>query len=326
LVQFTTNLTQLARQAERDTATRGARQFLARWLRRPQWETREIYAAVPHLVPQLWKGQQPLPLLLDCTFVGTGGQGWTVFQVSLPWQRRALPVYRVVTTRTAPEWGQTEVLLAACGWLAQVLPGPRSRYVLVMDRGFPSNRLLTELQALGWRFVLRLKDDWKVTHPRFTGRLRDLPAAAQPQLWQQAVLGACRAGKPVGQRGCQVQLVAYHGAGYQEPWYLATTERNAAQAVALYRQRMQIEAEFRDLKGPWGLDALAGWWCREAVERFLAWIAVYEWRLAYLWCVHELATRRQNYQAYGAISWFRTTREWVARQLRIPKEASLACL
>lgn len=325
LVRFTPNLTQLARQADRETPARGARQFFARWLRRPQWKVEYIYAALPQLVPAIWRGQKRVPLLLDCTHLGGGGTGWTVFQVSLPWQRRALPVYRVVTSRSQPEWGQTEVLLAACGWLAQVLPGPRSRYVLVMDRGFPSHRLIQELQALGWRFVLRVNDDWKLTHPQFTGRLRDL-RAREARLYRDAVLGRWERGKPLPRCSCRVQLVAFRGEGYQDTWYLATTEACAATAVAIYRQRMQIEAEFRDLKGPWGLDTLMEWCDREAVARFLAWVAVYEWRLAFLWCAHQLHAQRPDYQAYGGLSWFRTTQEWIARQLRLPKTLSLACL
>ena len=39
-----------------------------------------------------------------------------------------------------------------------------------------------------------------------------------------------------------------------------------------------------------------------AVDSFLAWVAVYEWRLAHLIQVHELETRRQDYHTYGAIS------------------------
>lgn len=44
--------------------------------------------------------------------------------------------------------------------------------------------------------------------------------------------------------------------------------------MGFYRQRMQIEAEFRDLKDPWGLDRLARWHNRDRVARFLACVAV----------------------------------------------------
>jgi len=270
LVHFTTNLTQLARQTDRATPTRGARQFLARWLRRSQWDPDPVYAQLLHLVPAVWQGSQTLPLLLDCTFLGAGGQGWTVCQVSVPWQGRALPVYRVITRRTDPEWGQTAVVLAALGWLRQVLPGPHTRYVVVMDRGFPSYRLIQELQDLGWRYVLRINDRWKMAHPEFTGRwLREIEGRATARLFPHATLGT-----PCPQagtyRGCHTQVVAYRGVGQQATWFLATSEDDPEAVVTLYRLRMQVESGFRDVKGPWGLDELAEWQDQEAVARFLA--------------------------------------------------------
>ena len=329
LVEFTSNLTQLARQADRNTTARVARQFFSRWLGRSQWDLNTIYAGLPRLVPSVWR-QRQIPLLIDFTFVGEGGEGWSILQVSLPWQRRALPVYRAVTRRTEPEWGQTQLLLASLGWLRQVLPGPQARYVLVLDRGFPSHRLIHELQALGWRFVLRINADWTLTHREYTGRLKGLGPAGRlgpvPQLCREAILGRCVQGQPVRNRSCRVNVVWYLGPGHQEPWFLATTERQARAAVAIYRERMRIEAEFRDLKGAWGLDALATWTRREAVARFLAWVAIYEWRLAYLWHRHQLEQQARNWQAYGPLSWIRLTREWIARQLRPPKGRALACL
>src|SRR5687768_8867932 len=70
LVQFTTNLTQLARQAERTTGTKGARQYLARWLDRGAWEPTQLYAALPHLLPAVWSGTDTLPVLIDWTHLG----------------------------------------------------------------------------------------------------------------------------------------------------------------------------------------------------------------------------------------------------------------
>ena len=61
---------------------------------------------------------------------------------------------------------------------------------------------------------------------------------------------------------------------HQEVWVLATNLGTWEAAVTIYRQRMQIEAEFRDLKGPWGLDHLERWEGRERVARMLAWVAV----------------------------------------------------
>lgn len=105
-------------------------------------------------------------------------------------------------------------------------------------------------------------------------------------------------------------LVLYHGAGYKEPWYLVTTE-TAADAVAIYAERAGIECEFKDVKGPWGLDQLATWEERDRVARFLARVAVYEWRLAYLRIRHEIEQWRGFFTKHGRLSWFRLTVEWI---------------
>lgn len=73
----------------------------------------------------------------------------------MPWQQRALPLYRPVTHYAAPEETLRELLRGALRWWGRHLPGRRGRYVLVMDRGFPSGPLVRRLQEEGWRYVLR---------------------------------------------------------------------------------------------------------------------------------------------------------------------------
>src|SRR5205823_1178964 len=149
----------------------------------------------------------------------------------------------------------------------------------------------------GWRFVLRVTRRWKVSHPAYTGELAEAPPVAglvgpRPRRLAGAVFG--RRGKGADEWS-EADLILYHGAGREEPWYLVTTETQAARAVAIYRERMKIECEFRDVKGPFGLDVLARWEQRERVARFLALVAVYEWRLAYLWLRHQLRRLRASF-------------------------------
>jgi hypothetical protein len=67
-------------------------------------------------------------------------------------------------------------------------------------------------------------------------------------------LGAVRLGRKGKGRETwsTANVVLYHGVGHQEPWFLVTSERRAARAVAIYRQRMRSECEFRDVKGRGG--------------------------------------------------------------------------
>jgi Transposase DDE domain len=313
--QFTTDLCQLARQLPREPAAKSGRQYLARWLDRPHWDPALIYTDLNRQAQRRMARRGSIPLLVDFTPLGTR---WTVLQVSFPWQGRALPLYRLVFDYREPEVGQKDQVRQACAFLREQLPAPVQRYVLVMDRGFPSNVLIRELGEADWRFVLRIKGEWKMTHANYSGQLK--AAAAQPglvgprpRLFRAAILGQRGKGRA---SGSEANVVSFHGAGYQAPWFLVTGERHAGRAVAFYRARMRIEGEFRDLKGPYGLDELARWEDQARVARFLALIAVYEWWLAWLWVKHRLDQWAPRLTVKGKLSWMRVTREWLQRQLR----------
>src|SRR6185295_17257889 len=121
-------------------------------------------------------------------------------------------------------------------------------------------------------------------------------------LLREAQLGRHGAGRSKGSRA---HVVVFHGVDHQQPWLLVTSIGNPHQVVDLYRRRMLIEAEFRDLKGPWGLDELANWLDLGRVARFLAWVAVYEWRLAALWLAHRLWEWAPHVVVHGRLSWIR---------------------
>src|SRR5260221_13889305 len=117
-----------------------------------------------------------------------------------------------------------------------------------MARGFRSRRLITELQKGGWRFVLRVKSNWRMAHPDYTGQMRHAGAeglvGTEPRLYTNACLGYDNRG---GLRGSCAHVVSFFGAGHKEPWFLVTSETDPHLAVKIYRQRMRIEEEFRDL-------------------------------------------------------------------------------
>jgi hypothetical protein len=324
---FTAQLAQIARQAdgEGDAATKARYQFFARWLKRPHWEPEAIYAHLNRAARRLLAHRRHVPLLMDITDLGTG---WAVLQLSLPWEQRALPLYRVVTRYKEPEEKRRELVRGVLAFLRAQLPGSLGRYLIVADRGFPGHWLIKELQEGGWRFVLRIDDTWKVKHDEYTGLLRDAPqqqklVGTRPRLLLAGEFGR----RPKGRDEWSVaNLVLYHGEGHQEPWYLVTSEERASFAVAIYRERMKIECEFRDLKGPFGLDRLERWRHRERVARFLAMVALYEWRLASLWVRHRLRRFRASLTKYGKLRWIRVTREWIQREIRRAAKPALACL
>lgn len=319
--------TQLARQApgEGDSATKVRYQYFARWLRRPHWDPATLSTGLGRQARRQLARRRQVPLLLDLTDLG---KSWSVLQVSLPFERRTLPLYRAVVQHTEPEVKRRELVRTALSFLQEQLPGERSRYVLVADRGFPGHWLIKELQASGWRFVLRVSRRWKMTHDEYTGEssaASRVPGLVGPRPRRLAGAAFGRRGKGADEWS-EADLVVYHGPGREEPWYLVTSETRAGQAVALYRERMRIECEFRDIKGPFGLDALQQWQHRERVARFLALVAVYEWRLAWLWVRHRLRRFRRSLTKYGPLSWIGLTREWIQDQLREAARPALARL
>jgi Transposase DDE domain len=314
LLGFTTDLSQLARQLDRHTTAKGRRQYLVRWLDRPQWDAPALYPRLPALLPQVLARPEPIPLLLDFTHLENA---WSVLQLSVGWQGRALPLYRCVTARKQPDATQAALVRAVLTFVREQLPGPASRYVLVMDRAFPSNSLIQELVAQQLRFVIRVSGEWKMTHADHTGRLRQASSepgriGPVPVCFQEVLLGERRKGR---KRWSQAHVVMVQAEGAREPWYLLTSETEARAVVGIYRQRVQIECEFKDVKGPWGLDALAQWQDRDRIARFLAWVAVYEWRLAWLWVGHQLQHWQARLCVKGRLSWIRITREWIRIQL-----------
>ena len=65
------------------------------------------------------------------------------------------------------------------------------------------------------------------------------------------------------------------------------------------------------------MDRLRLWTDRERVARLLAWLAVYEWLLAFWWIKEHLEAFEQEVRVGGKLSWIRTVREWLARQVRL---------
>jgi hypothetical protein len=327
LAGYTTQLAQIARQAipaeaeEKESAVKLRYQYFSRWLNHLKWEPERLYAGLNRKARRTLAHRRHVPLLMDITDLG---EQWSVLQVSFPFEQRALPLYRSVVHHTDPEVHRRELVQEALAWLREHLPGSFSRYVLVADRGFPGHWLVKALQRADWRFVLRVTGRWRVEHAEYTGELAEAPSGAglvgpRPRHLARAFFG--RKGKGADEWSV-AHLVLYHGEGRQEPWYLVTSEQRAVRAVAIYRERMKIECEFRDVKGPFGLDALQRWERRERVARFLAMVAVYEWRLAVLWVRHRIGRYQQSLSKYGKLSWIRLTREWI--QLRIRSAAHLA--
>jgi hypothetical protein len=126
------------------------------------------------------------------------------------------------------------------------------RVIILADRGFGRTELARTCQALGVRFVIRIKPDVRVTHPSYTGRLDDYPL--QKGMWRVLTGVQYRSDRAVA-----LSVVIRWKKGLpkkrDEPWFLMTDlSGNAVQLTDLFARRVAIEELFRDGKdGRYGL-------------------------------------------------------------------------
>ena len=150
---------------------------------------------------------------------------------------------------TYPEWvlhkSQNNLEEGLLHLLRTMIP-PDVRVVLLADRGFGRGELARVCQHLGFHYVIRIKPDVWVEHPRYQGKLIDYPVRKGMQRVLTDV--QYRRSDPVRQN-----VVIYWKVGLpkkrDEPWFLMTDLRRKAEALtALYGKRMTVEELFRDDK------------------------------------------------------------------------------
>lgn len=132
--------------------------------------------------------------------------------------------------------------------LLRALVDDRVRILLLADRGFGRAELARTLLGLvNVSFVIRIKPQVVVRHPRFCGKLIDYPVRKG---MQRVLRGArFRSTDPV-----DVNVVVRWKKGLpaerDEPWFLITDlgKRTAVRLTELYGRRMGIEEFFRDCK------------------------------------------------------------------------------
>lgn len=150
-----------------------------------------------------------------------------------------------------PEWelakSQNNLEEGLIRLLRSLVPD-RVRIILLADRGFGRTELARTLLGLvNVSFVIRVKPQVKVRHPKFTGKLVDYPV----KKGMQRVLREAqfRADDPVA-----VNVVVRWKKGLPEhrdgPWFLITDlgKKSAVRLTELYGKRMGIEEFFRDAK------------------------------------------------------------------------------
>jgi hypothetical protein len=203
-----------------------------------------LAALLRFLLPRF--GPAPyIPVMLDWTYVA---KTHAVLWAQIPYQGRSFPLLgRVYPATTA---NQTACEVALLQELATAWPTTAPRPLLLADRGFAKQPLLTALAEHGWFFLVRAKSSW-VSYNRHGHRFY---SESVPPGETTAVPQATALGQPAG----SVHLVAATppdwlpatGRGANRRWLLVTNLPTEYLPVAtgLYRHRMQPEQTHRDCK------------------------------------------------------------------------------
>ena len=119
--------------------------------------------------------------------------------------------------------------------------------VLLADRGFGRTEMARLCgQQLKFRYLIRIKSDVTIDHPRYRGLLHDYPVKKGMRRLLKGV--RYRAKDPVT-LNLVIRWKTDLPKKHDEPWFLMTDlEETAVRLTELYRRRMTIEELFRDEK------------------------------------------------------------------------------
>lgn len=231
--------------------------------------------------------KKPLPVALDWFDI----RSFQTLMAAAVMNGRAVPLlwasyakWELFKSRNALEEGLLHLL--------RTLIPERVPVIVLADRGFGRVEMARACSNFGFRYLIRIKPDAWIEHPRFHGKLKDYPVHKG---MRRVLRAAChRKNRPVTHN-----IVVRWQPGLpekrDEPWYLMTDLAGSAlQLTALYGKRMTIEELFRDHKSRRNGFALRLVQVKEPrrLDRLLLIVA-----LAYLLLVGLGLVARQGYRA-----------------------------
>jgi hypothetical protein len=212
--------------------------------------------------------------MFDTTLLSGKRKRYQVLRIAVPRKGRALPLLQLAYDRDnlSPNKSQNQLEQDALLAVVRALPGS-VRPVILADRGFHRASFLAWLERHHLDYVVRIKKGSCITE-------------ADGSCWKLGEEGL-RPGELRFVEGVRYGL--YHGRPREltinlalcwkaaksraakepdEPWYLATTFKEAKSATNWYWQRGWIEQSFRDAKSRFGLKRVRVG-CPERLSRLL---------------------------------------------------------
>ncbi len=224
---------------------------LRRFLDNPRLDPRGVTDGLVRLIVGR-RGRGLWPVLFDQT---TSGRTQALL-AGVPFEGRALPLavhtfdYPLREHAVNSQNQIEEVFLMD---VQTALP-PGVHAVFIGDRGYGRAALIRHCEQQGRLFILRGRAGTMVEIDGRRCKLGEVPCGEHKPIRYRRILYHADQRVPV-------DIVAFHGPGFQEPWWLVVPPDSEAvlpteQVVALYRERMQVEHSFRDFKTHLGLRGL----------------------------------------------------------------------
>lgn len=227
-------------------------------------ELEQLYQGLSSFVLTYISQAVEVPIIIDLCFM-KDDKAIQMLSAEVVTKGRSLPLYRKVFTQGELK-DQTENFLKQ---LAQCIPQNRS-VIIVMDAGF-YNEWFKAIESYGWHWICRVRqgrsfqyegDDTWLNIKDFISEVKEKTKDQGSILLTQEHKYPCRLVTTKRAAKGRVRKDSHgntHGrigsgrykAAAKEPWLLTTnlpSTYKAAQIVALYTKRMQIEESFRDLK------------------------------------------------------------------------------
>ena len=189
-------------------------------------------------------------------------RGYDLLVLSVPYRGRGIPFQLVsYSSRTLAQEGRSRNQEHRRAW--EEVRGMLEGVPLVLDREFCGEEDLEALQRAGIQAVVRLNIGVNPTITFEKGK-EDRKISFQLQR------GERRSYRGVWYKGrIPVQVAGYWAEKYEEPLWVVTFLEDPEQALELYRKRMKIEEQFRDLKSVFQVEKMMPK-RRDILEKLLA--------------------------------------------------------
>jgi hypothetical protein len=297
----------------------------------------EAQVVAAALLRTLCRSGQPLLIAVDWSAVSPGG-AFVELRAAITWlgMGRGLTIYQQVYPESKLGNGRAE--RALLDTLHSWMPAG-AEVIIVTDAGF-RRPWFAHVERLGWSWIGRIRagaclsrdrTHWEQASAWFakaTGKAcrwsqcwltRRFRFACDVVLYRRRAVGGKRYGR--AGHGSTPKARREASASAREPWLLAHSPQlrtlRAEEIVALYRQRMQIEENFRDSKSPqlgMGLQLSQS----RSAPRLHALLLIATLAGFLLWHIGQLAEAEGLHRRFKA-----TTR--IARELSIITLAKLLC-